>query len=229
MRKEILALACLFGLLHLSPVQAISLKISADIQGVYDEDFNPLPVQRYYGFPVIYQFDISFAVKSLAPGEDSFGGLAFNVDLYNFEDAYDVGWTRDNPVVDYNGFPPGGLRYLFSTNADVGASDSDEQGILIQMEAGAFTSAFDPRRNVGEPGGLPGYVGSLFLRHKGYPGAVMTISGIQYFAKTTTGQFTPPTMGFPVSKVVGWRGPEPSSLVLAGLGMMASICRRHQR
>jgi hypothetical protein len=214
MRREILIIACLVAVFAAQSAHAISLTVSAQKVAVFDEVFNPLPMGTFYGFPVIYQYDFSFTIHSLSPGEDGFGSLSFDVRLINLTDPY--GWQSNSQTIDSNGTAPGGIMPIYATNADLGFSTTDNRGILIQMASGAFTNPNDPRRNIGEPGGIPGYFGSLFLRQSGNAWTEVQIRNVQYYAKSTTGQLIGPFGDVP----------EPSSLVLGGLSLIGLAFRR---
>jgi len=137
--------------------QAAVIDVKPVVSAFFDTAFNPLPPQSFYTVPVVVQVDVMMRVLSLAPGEDSFGSATFSFDYDTclctlVPDPDAGGWTANNPIVDSNGPPPGGLTILFLQNADAGVDSQDLQDIQVSQRPGALTNSQDPRRNVGEVG-----------------------------------------------------------------------------
>jgi hypothetical protein len=215
--------------------QAGVFSVTPVVSGAFDSAFNPIPnppgVPSVLGQPVVgngvptvYQVDFYLKVESLAPGEDSFGLAGFNIELLpGLVDAADIGWTPNNPPVDTNGALPGGTgNNMFGTNTDSGPSGTDEQGMLVQMATGAFTSAQDPRRSVGEAD--PFLIGTLYVEWDGTTTSALAVGGAQAAAKLANGSFVPgAALGGSVAFVYV---PEPSSVALAGLSLIGLAFRR---
>jgi hypothetical protein len=233
-----LFIALAVGTSVISFTHAAVISVQPQVGGFYTTTFDPIPPQPFYNHPVVVQIDVFMEVLSLAPGEDSFGLAAFsfytegacNCQLKPSEDA--GGWNpAPHPNVDSNGPAPGGLVPLFATNADLGTSSVDYEGVLVQMATGAFTNALDPRRSVGEPGsplGVPIMLGSAFFEWNGTGIGSITLDPVQAAVKRSDGIFVI-AQAAPVQPVQLGPGdcPEPSSVVMLG-GMLALAGLRRQ-
>jgi hypothetical protein len=237
MRKVSVAFMIVALLSLVSFAQAGVFNITPTVSAAFDTAFGPIAnppgvpgtnIQGTGGVAV-YQVDFMLNVVSLGANEDSFGNTGFNIVLGpGLTDASNLGWQANNPAVDTNGALPGGTANMFGQNGDFGASNSDEQGILVSMATGAFTNAADPRRSVGE--GTPYLLGSLFVQWDGVTTGSLTISGptgpAQFSAKMTDGSFVE---GQGTTGVVTFSAgvvPEPATFGLAGLSLLGLVLRR---
>jgi hypothetical protein len=209
------------------PTHAAVINVTLQIEGYYDpDDFSPLPPIPPCCDPVGVHVGVYMAVKSLGPGEDSFGSANFSIRPTGFYASrltpdLDAGGYAANPIpnVDSNGpSTPGGLVPLFPTNADLGVDSQDYVDILVKMADGAFTNSADPRRTVGEAGsslGSPILLGDAFFEWDPlglFP--EFALQGLVVTAKTTAGQFVPA------------KTPEPGTLAMAGLSVLGLAFRR---
>lgn len=215
-----------------SNAQAAVIFLQPVVSAYYDATtYDPLPAEIYYGFPVLVQVDVMMQVLSLAAGEDSFGGAVFSFDLYSIALDPDQSWWYPNDVrIDVNGPGIGGGGFpIFSTNADLGPDNNDLKSITVQLASGPFINAFDPRRNVGEPGsplGVPFKLGSTYLLWSGTGRALIQLSPVHVQAKLKTGEFVP-ALGLIYQTEVGSMPiPEPSSAALLGCCLMGVALRR---
>lgn len=246
MKKFFALLAIAAIVVSVSVAQAAVINVQPRIVGILDPTtFAPIPGavftdKEYKKDPsvtssVVAQIDIYMNVESLGAGEDSFGTAAFSVTYDGLSGATvipdpEAGGYAANPIpnVDSNGPAPGGLVPVFATNADLGADAQDYVGILVQMATGAFTNAVDPRRTVGEVGsslGSPILLGSAFFEWNGQGTANLTLNPVEVSAKDTAGLYVQGTAS-PVIGVTLIGIPEPGTLAMAGMSVMALAFRR---
>jgi hypothetical protein len=240
--KKLISILSLVVACVATSTHAAVISVQPVVGGYYDLSFNPIPpVYRFMINPHIIQVDVYMTAESLGPGEDSFGYAAFS---FVTQPSFGYGSIKPSivpgysahpyPNVDINGSAPGGLNQLFATNADLGPSSQDYEGVLVQMATGPFTNAQDPRRNVGEPNGItlpsgdslagPVLLGSAYF--EAYGGYTITLFPIYVGAKLTNGIFVEATATTPNVIFGPWDDPEPSSVVLATIGFVGMLLRR---
>lgn len=206
--------------------QAGSFTLTPVVSASYDLAFTQDAATRSTtdkaGGPGIWQVDIFMTVDSLEAGEAGFANTGFNAVFNGVSDGFDAGWTANSATVDSNGALPGGIVPLFATNVDAG-TPGDELGILVSI-AGGVTGANDPRRKVGQVGGVPGFLGSLFVQWDAVATGKLSIQDILFQSNSTTGQFGNTVSG--ISSEVIFGVPEPSTIAMAGLSLLGLAFRR---
>lgn len=205
--------------------QAGSFSVTPAIVGYYDAAFNPIapPVPGTNpGVPVVIEVAVGMTVDSLGPGEAGFANAGFSIILDGLTDL--AQWGPNTQTVDSNGALPGGVVPLWATNVD-GGTPGDLQGILVSI-AGGVTSANDPRRRVGQAGGVEGYMGTIFVQWEGTGYASLSLQDILVSANTTTGSFIDSGSAPSTLLEFGSNVPEPSSLILLGSCFAGLALRR---
>ncbi len=203
------------------------------VAGLDPTTFDPIP-----GFepgvnpsgPTVVQIDFLLEYEG---AEGDFGAVTFDVLLENLTNTTVVGWQATNPTIDSNGGGvPGGLAPLFANNADLGIAD-DLRNITVGIASG-LTGASDPRLGVGvAPGTI---IGSLFLDWDGLSGIGTITTQVTEGGYSNGGQLVVDTGAVTLGGVVTLGStaapvPEPSAMVLAGLGLagLVGVARRRRK
>jgi hypothetical protein len=254
--KKLLLAGLVAAISMAGTVQAAVVSIRPVHVAVLNDDFTPVDpaliishdpaagatlLER--GSKYVLQVDVVMTIGDLQAGQVGFGNAAFNVGL-NGLTANDIlpGWAADTSNVDSNGTVPGGVVPKWADNGDFGPSGTDLQGIIIGTAPRNFSTTTganeDPRRTLGiEPynnpdgTGLPGeYAGSLYLDLSGVAGSVGSLvldadGGSVYDADgnlSTAGvEAAGGALNFNVVPI-----PEPSTMVLLGLGSVLLVLAR---
>jgi hypothetical protein len=205
--------------------QAGTFSVTPSVVGYYDAAFNPIPAPvpgTNPGVPVVIEVAVDMTVDSLGAGEAGFANAGFSIMLNGLTDL--AQWGPNTATVDSNGALPGGIVPLWATNVD-GGTPGDLQGILVSI-AGGVTSANDPRRKVGQAGGVPGYMGTIFVQWEGTGLATLSLQDILTSANTTTGSFVDSGSAPSTLLSFGSDIPEPSTIAMAGLSLIGLAFRR---
>jgi hypothetical protein len=238
MSRLISLLAIFITLATALPVEAARFSITPTVVAVYDSAYDPIVpapigslgthVFNYSGQVHVYQVQFLLSVSDLTGNEDSFGFASFDINLGARLSEIGTGWVRNDPPIDMNGNLPGGTgNNMFAVNGDTGLSNNDEKEMLIQMAAGPFSHAVDPRHAVGEVGStypVPFNLGSLFVTWSANRYSTLTLSNVQFGVKLTDGAFVGNQKGTVGRVVFGF--PEPGTLAMAGMGVFALVLRR---
>jgi hypothetical protein len=218
-QQAILALSILF--LTISESSALDMTLSAQIGSAFNESFEPLPgPYPIPGTPAYYQVDLFVSVSNLLPGELGFGGIIFVPEYIGVTDP-GFGWSQNPQVVDTNGPAAGGLAPLFLPPGDISVQVVQPPSIYVRI-ANGVTNPIDPRYNVGK--GSQTFLGNLFVYWDGTGYGKLDLDPIGFQVNSTSGQLSNGQIGVGTSLIFGV--PEPSSILLASLGLGGLVLRR---
>jgi len=123
-----------------------TLTLTAEVAAAYDpdtwEEVTPTPdhttlLEETYW----WQIDFCFEIEDIPDGFQGFGGMCFNVDVSEFDDA--ISWQADNTKWSPQ-YPPGVQYPIWSDNGDYGPGGSDFEGIVVAI-SGFSEDPNDPR------------------------------------------------------------------------------------
>jgi len=232
--KKFLALAAAASLVGAAPLaSAASFTLTPTVVAAFQPGtFDPIPgtpdTQTLDGNDRVFQIDYNIGVSDLQPGERGFGSTGFNIILSpGLIEGGAGGWAANISTTDSNGLAPGGIVPLYSTNADVGPSNSDLLGIFATIAGGiSAPNASDGRVKIGQPGGDP-YVGSVFVQWTADVTSVLSSELPEFVVYLDSGQFGPTTIGQGGTLLFGI--PEPSTIALGGMGLLGLVAVRRRR
>lgn len=208
MRKTITLFALLIFLTCHS-ARATDFSLVTTLGGAFDLDFNPISTEQAMNSldPVIWQVDFGVLTDNLSSGHAGFGVVAFNINLADATDAFDMGWQPYNPNVASSSGVPGAVNPLFMTNMDAGHSAIDKQGILVNVAPGLSNHA-DPRRSVGQELGAPSLIGSLFVQDVPESLSQISVNRIEFSGINLDGSFFRASDAYGQSTMTLPRSPE---------------------
>jgi hypothetical protein len=223
---------------------AASMALTANITGTYDVSAPNSQVASGFlsdGQPHIYGVGIFAQVFDLQQGQ-SFGDVAFDITLGSALSRISAttanvstNYLANNPAMD-NVFDQNGTRiqnyFSGGDNADLGTSQSDLLGIMIDVDISTLgntfdqnhTSTADPRQSMGV--GAPFLLGSIFVRWDGTQNTQVTFGNAFYdlFLNRQVPPFSTPASIAPVEFVVS----EPAGWFLLAAGAAALLVYRRR-
>jgi hypothetical protein len=227
MRKFIVTLIAVTFISVTPNAKATDYSLTGEVTAAFDLGFSPIAlpdINIFPGFAAVYQIDYSMTTTNVSAGELGFANVGFNIAGNNLSDSFGIGWTATTEQVDTNGGIPGGVAPLFATNIDAG-TPLDLQGILVSIAGGLTTSIpTDDRILVGQAPNGNRFMGTIYMEWDGVtPGDVST-NGVLASSNSVNGEFLPSSSS--PSDTILFGVPEPSTLVLAGLALVGTFCRR---
>jgi hypothetical protein len=230
--------------------QAGTMNTTFVVSQMYDSLFNPLGVPllnpdgsvKNGQAGTVYPVDVVFAAVK-AVGEKGWANSSFNLGAgantngSNLSLDLGTGWAANTATLDTNGASPGGVQPIYATNGDQGTA-GDLQGILASIAAATIADnvATDTRNQLGTAlapagAGFPSLIGSFFVNWNGQGHGSANLTGQQYAFTLQNGTpttysddtFTSAFQGPTTSAQFGTTIPEPASLSLLGLAMVAVL------